>query len=303
MPAKEKSITEINEKIKHGEAVVLTEGEFLKEIQQGHNLNLSEVDVVAISRQASASGSASMLCVSVAGRGEFTRAKKIWINGIPGFPGPAPNERLGLVDTQVFADQIASDRQANYNGAKLFLDIISRKEIHVECLSVEGDTYKSSFTLDDLQFARLYVYNYFFEESDTDNNSKNRARYLITIRQGSKILLNRSPGIVIGCGTRSTPESKTLSMAADMFEMDPRVVRESGTDKGVTITNSVTLGIPILSEGILEDLAESLMEKRLKETENVIQNSEQEIVNHLKQLIEKGDFLLVSTDMYLNNWN
>ena len=303
MGLREKSITEINEKIKHGEAVVLTEGELLEEAQRGNNLNLSDVDVVTIGRQVPASGSASMLCVPVAGRGEFTRAEKIWINGIPGFPGPAPNERLGLVDTQIFAYQTVEGSQKNYSGARLFSDIISRKEIHVECLSMEGGTYRNSFTLDDLQFARLYVYNCLFEESDVDSKIGNRGRYLLTIRQGSKILLNGAPGIVIGCGTRSTPERKTLSMAADMFEMDPGGVRESDTDKGVIITNSIAVGIPALSEGILEDLTESLMEKKLKRVENGVRESEKETAKHLKQLIQKGDFLLVLSDMHLNNWN
>jgi len=302
MLVKEKSITEINGKIEHGNVLVLTEGEFLKEIQKGNNLSLADIDVVTVARNASASGTAAMLCVPVADRGEFTRARKIWINGIPGFPGPAPNERLGLVDVQVFADQVSRNSQAGYNGADLFLDIIGRKEIQAECLSVEGDTFRNTFTLDDLEFARLYVYNYFFDLSNSDKCPGDRIQHLNMIRQGSKILLNKTPGIVIGCGTRSTPDQKALSLAADMFEMDIESMKKSETDTEVSVTNSVALAIPILTQEVVTDLAACLMGKKPQETENSIQSSEEGMAGFLKQLIEKGEFKLISSDMYLNNW-
>ena len=162
MTNREKSISHINNKIKNGKATVLTDQELLKEVREGRSPKLPDIDIVTTSCQFPSSGMAAMLCVPVTGRGVFTRAQKIWLNGILGFPGPAPNERLGVVDTLIFADQPAGDPQADYNGAQLLLDIIDRKKIRVECISVEGGTYENSFTLDQVEFARMYVYNSFF---------------------------------------------------------------------------------------------------------------------------------------------
>jgi len=300
--SEEKSITHINNKIKNGGAVVLTDGEFLKEIQKRSSLKFPDVDVVTTSCQATTSGTAAMLCVPVTGRGVFTRAKKIWLNGVLGYPGPAPNERLGLVDTLIFADQMANDKQGNYNGARLIWDIIRRKEVQVECLSVEGNTYETSFTLDQVEFARMYVYNCFFSKLCAENKTSSRTSHLKTIRAGSKILLNRASGIVIGCGTHSAPQSRSLSLAADMFEMDPEDIKESETDMGMTTTNSVALAIPVLAEEVLKDLMDCLMEERSQETPDNIHNLEKDTAEYLKQLIKAGEFLLISSDMNLNNW-
>lgn len=145
-----KEVSAINRKIAAGEAVVLTERELRTAAGNGGS-GMPEADVVVVACRADISGTSAMMVVPVAERGVFTRARKIWLNGVPGFPGPAPNERLGVVDTLVFADQQGKD--GNYHGADLLADVIGGKEIAVECLSVEGNTYHGSFTMDRIQFA------------------------------------------------------------------------------------------------------------------------------------------------------
>ncbi|MFH1932947.1 MAG: homocysteine biosynthesis protein [Pseudomonadota bacterium] len=302
MADEEKAISHINHKIKNGEATILTDEELVEGVQKGRDFKLSDVDVVTTSCQVASSGAAAMLCVPVAGQGVFTRAKKIWLNDVPGFPGPAPNERLGLVDTLVFADQQAIDRQGNYNGAKLIWDIIRREEIQVECLSVEGDTYESSFTLDQVEFARMYVYNSFFKKLCAQNKSASKNNHLKTIRAGSKILLNGAKGIVVGCGTRSAPGNRSLSLAADMFEMDPTNIMEFNTDSGMAITYSVALAIPVVTEEVLNELVECLVDESTQASEDHIYHLEKAVAEHLKQRISEGEFLLISSDMNLNHW-
>lgn len=293
-----RSISEINKRIRSGDAVVLTDAEFIEKIGSGHELSLSDIDVVTVELHSPMSGTAAMFCVPVAGKGIFTRAKNIWLNGIPGFPGPAPNERLGEVDTLVFAGQAARDKQNAYNGAKLFFDIIKREEIHVECLSQERDTYRSTFTLDQIQFARMYVYNCFFDGLPVtdENRQPNPNRHFSTIGTGSKVLLNKALGIVIGCGSRSSSERPSLSMAADMFDMDPETMASSENASEPVIKNSLTVAVPVLDEGILKDLSAWLMGSNFERSQEGLSVPEIEMARYLKELIIKGNFLLTKSD-------
>lgn len=302
MPIAEKSLTYINNKILNGQAVVLTGEEFIDEIRKGRTINSLDIDVITIACQATISGTAAMLSVPVAERGVFTRAKKIWLNGILGFPGPAPNERLGLVDTLIFADQPGSDPQVYYDGARLLLDIINRKEIQVECLSVEGDTYRNSFTLDDLEFARIYIYNFFLEPFGAEKPSHSPGQYLRMVRVGSKIILNKASGIVIGCGTHSTPERKALSLAADMFEMDPKLMAGLGNRTGISITNTLALGVPVTNKSMLDKLVTYIDEKNYKKINESITDPEKEMAYYLKELILNERYLLTVSDMELKHW-
>jgi uncharacterized protein (DUF39 family) len=302
MAGREKSITSINKKIKEGSAVVLTEMEFIEEIRDGHKLKASDIDVVTTACCAETSGTAAMISVPVTGRGVFTRAHRIWLNGVLGYPGPAPNERLGLVESLVFASQPADDKGSNYNGARLFLDILRRKEIQAACLSLEGDMYETCFHLDEIEFARMYIYNCFFKKLSPEDKTSSKTSHLKTIRGGSKILLNKAPGVVIGSGTGSAPEHRALSIAADMFGMDPEDMKESETETGKGIKNSVGLAIPVITEGVLRDLAACLLEERGQKVEDSTDTSEKNTTEYLKQCIQKGEFLLISSDMYLSNW-
>lgn len=159
MATLQKTIERINQKIAAGEAKVLTEGEVSESMRLGTSLLATDLDVVTVAFRSAMTGSAVMLLVPVAGRGEFTRAKRIWLNGVEGFPGPAPNERLGVVDTLIFSERSNRDNSVVYTGADLILDLLDGSSIEVECLTEEGATYVNSFCLSDLQFARMYIYN------------------------------------------------------------------------------------------------------------------------------------------------
>ena len=80
------TIREINERLKKGEAVVMTSSDFKKEVRQGHRFRVGEVDVVTCATRSIMSGTAAMFVVPITGPGVFARAKKIWLNGIPGMP-------------------------------------------------------------------------------------------------------------------------------------------------------------------------------------------------------------------------
>ena len=177
-------------------------------------------------------------------------------------------------------------------------EILKRKEIHAACLSLEGDIYETTFHLDEIEFARMYIYNCFFKKLSPEDKASSKTSHLKTIRCGSKILINKAPGVVIGSGTGSAPEHRALSLAADMFGMDPKDMEKSETG----IKNSIVLAIPVITEEVLKDLAACLMEERGRKSEDSIDIPEKAAAEYLKQCIQKSDFLLISSDMYLTNW-
>lgn len=279
MTGKHRQLSSINRKIATSDAVVLTERELRTVVADGGSA-MPDVDVVVVAVRADISGTAAMMVVPVTERGVFTRARKIWLNGVPGFPGPAPNERLGVVDTLVFADQ--QGRNANYHGTDLLIDVIEGKQIAVECVSAEGDTYHGAFTRDVLQFARMYVYNSFLPGPGAE-------AVLSAIGVGSRILLNGAQGIVIGRGTRSSTRTKSLSLSAEMYDMTPPLVNT--TDGGVRAWNTIALAIPVVSRAVLHDL--------LGRSQDHEGDPEADAAARLKGLIERREFLLTSTDMRL----
>jgi len=241
-----------------------------------------------------------MLLVPVTGRGTFTRAKKILLNGVPGYPGPAPNERLGVVDTLIFADQVCDATEGeDHCGAKLLVDILNNKEIRVECFSVEGDTYHSSFTMDRLQFARMVTYNTFVPLSRTNEGSdvNGMNEHLRTTRVGTKVLLNKAPGIVIGRGTRGSSGREALSLSADMFEMDPKCLVETTGEQGLPMALFITLAIPVLNASVMKSVAGYLGRMESGDNKRCFHERDEEAAAYLKELILRKDFTMIDSDI------
>lgn len=274
-----RKLSAINRKIAAHEAVILTERE-LREAAGGDGSATPRADVVVVACRADISGTAAMMVVPVTERGVFTRAGEIWLNGVPGFPGPAPNERLGVVDTLVFADE--QGRDGNYYGANLLSDVIAGERITVECVSVEGERYHGSFTMDRLQFARMYVYNAFLPVPGA-------AAVLEAIGVGSRILLNGAQGIVIGRGTRSSARNVSLSVSAEMYEMEPPALAIG--KRGVRAWNTVALAVPVVSRAVLDGLLTWSQDRK--------GDPETDAADRLKGLIDRREFLLTATDMGL----
>ena len=74
-----------------------------------------------------------------------------------------------------------------------------------------------------------------------------------TLKMGTKVLMCGSEGIIIGNGTRSTPEKPNLMISADMYDMDPHFLGGFKTAAGPEVFNSVAAAIPVLNEEILKN--------------------------------------------------
>jgi uncharacterized protein (DUF39 family) len=300
----EQNVSRINSKILSGEAIVYTEAEILGFLKEGPGPESLDMDVVTIAFTSSISGSADMILVPVSGRGVFTRAKSIRLNGVPAYPGPAPNERLGVVDTQVFADQTLEDGSGQcYAGAKLLTEILQNREIQVECLSSEGDIYHSKFKKEQLGFARMVTYNTFIPLSRINPSAGPQSNaHLDTLRVGSKILLNRAPGIVIGCGTRSFTGQLSLSLSADIFEMDPECAEDLSGFASIPIGVSVAFAIPILNNGVLQSIINYLSQIIDSDFSYCFESKDQETARQMRDLICREKFLLIDSHMPLRHF-
>lgn len=289
------SIRNINERLKKGKAIVMTSLEFKKEVRQGRRFVVGDVDVVTCATRSIMSGTAAMFVVPVTGPGVFTRAENIWLNGVPGMPGPAPNERLGVVDVLIHGTSNSKYDPNGYGGGHLFRDMLEGKEIHAEVESEDGRYFESHFNLKQLEFARYYTFRNSFMNYMAFANIKNMASYrekprsifspryippgrgitfsgnggltplendkkYKTLRIGTKVLINKASGVLVGAGTRAKPEKANLSFVADMFQMDPEFMGGFKTSFGPEITNSVAIPIPLIDQEVIDGIAAALDE-------------------------------------------
>ncbi|HSQ02291.1 MAG TPA: methanogenesis marker 16 metalloprotein [Methanobacterium sp.] len=277
-----RSVEEINQKIKMGDATVLTAEEVSKLVNEGDVPKAQDVDVVTTGTCGIMSGTAAILHVPVADPGAFKKAKNVLLNGVPGFPGPCPNEWLGSVDMIIYgtAHSIYDNK---YGGGFLFKDLVGGKEIDVEMESTEGKIIKSKTNIEEIGTAQMIGtrmafknYNSFtnpgedtvssiFHAIDMEGpfkglsvsgcgqlNPLENDPVMKTICTGAKVLLNGSEGLVIGRGTRSSDEKPNLMITGDMTQMDAHYLGGFKTGAGPEVFDSVAAAIPILNEDILE---------------------------------------------------
>ena len=277
---KRRTIAAINEKVECKEAVVMTADELCNCVRAGKEIGFEDVDVVTSATCGVKSGTYAVLSFKVAERDEFERASKLFLNGVPAFPGPCPNERLGIIDAIVYG---TSRRDENYGGGHLFRDLVANDEIEVVVETVEGKKIETTTNLDEIPFARLSStrnafrnYNAFVnpEQNEISSifsvskfegafkgltfsgcgelNPLEKDPVMDTIGMGTRILMNGAEGFVIGEGTRSSAEKPNLMGIADMHGMLPEYVGGFRTSAGPEVWNSWAVPIPILNERVLE---------------------------------------------------
>lgn len=272
-------INEIRDRIRDGNAVVLTASELKERIAGGESPGA--VDVVTCGTCGVMSGTYAVLSVPVAPPGTFLRADRITLNGVPAIPGPCPNERLGLVDLIVYGTAHASD---TYGGGHLFQDIIANKSIQVN-VTAGGEEYQADIPGHDLPHARLFTtrsafknYTAIINQSAVPVNTIFSAlplagkcqhatvsgcgeinpiendpalRYL---QPGMPVLLNGGIGYVIGEGTRSSQARPNIAVHGEMREMHQNFCGGFKTSAGPECLTSIAVAIPVLDESTLQNL-------------------------------------------------
>jgi len=158
-----KSYDEINERIRKGEAVVVTAEEIIDIVEEkGIEKAAKEVDVVT-------TGTFAPMCSS----GAFInfghtvprlKAHRVWLNGVPAYAG------LAAVDIYIGATEPAEDDPLNkvypgtfeYGGAHVLHDLVAGKEVTLVAEAYGTDCYPNrrvemTVTLDD--FVDAFIFN------------------------------------------------------------------------------------------------------------------------------------------------
>lgn len=276
-----KTISSIDASIKERKAKVFTASEIKEMVRRGDIPSVDDVDVVTCGTFGIMSGTMAVFSIPVTAPGTFAKADTISLNGVPGYPGPCPNENLGIVDCVVYG---TSKRDKYYGGGHLFKDIVSGKTISVS-VSSNGKKFSNELTIKDIPLARMIVtrgafrnYTAFLNPEDGNfetifsvtgiegplkevsisgcgeinplQNDPSRS-YL---KEGTSVIVNGADGVIIGEGTRSTPARPNLSASADMKNMDARMMGGFITSAGPECMTSFAAAIPITDADSLNNV-------------------------------------------------
>ena len=281
---KSRTIDEINEKIASGKANIFTAGELKDLIREGNTPNYEDVDVVTCGTCGIMSGTAAVFHLDVFDPGSFKKAKSLYLNGVPAFPGPCPNEWLGSVDAIVYGTS-HSKNNSSYGGGFLFSDIISGKEIDVEVESTDGEKFTSLITIEDIPQAQMIGTRMAFKNYTSFTNPSSKPVSSIfnaiemegnfksfsfsgcgeinplqndpnweAIKKGSSVLLNGSKGLVLGEGTRSSDIKPNFMLAADMRHMSSKYIGGFKTPEGPEVFDTLAIPIPVLNGRIFSNI-------------------------------------------------
>ena len=281
---KKRDLNQINEKIENGEANIYTAEEFKKLIKEDNAPSFEEVDVVTTGTCGVMSGTAAILNFIVSEPGEFIRAQNVYLNGVPAYAGPCPNEWLGEVDV-ILHGTAHSLNDKNYGGGFLLKEIMEGKPIDVRVESVDGKIIENTITRDDINRAQIIGSRMAFKNYTAFTNPGSEAVSSIfaarplegklsgltfsgcgdlnplqndiphnVIKTGKKVLLNDAEAFILGDGTRSNPQKPNLMLSGDLIQMDPYYFGGFKTGEGGEIFNTVAIPIPVLTEEIYNNL-------------------------------------------------
>jgi uncharacterized protein (DUF39 family)/CBS domain-containing protein len=282
---KKRTINEINEKIRKGDAQVLTALEMKKLVESsGVEVAFKEVDVVT-------TGTFGAMCSSgaIINLGHSDPPIKIqnaWINDVPVcHPGAA-------VDLYIGATMMSETRPFEYGGGHVIEDLISGKEVEVRATAYGTDCYprthlKTTITKDDLNQFYLINFRNCYQRYVCATNSRDETIYTYmgkllprfgnatfsgsgalnplmndpdyeTIGIGTRIFLGGTKGYVIGEGTQHDPKnlSGTIMVRGDCKKMSPKFIKGAAFTKyGTTLYVGIGIPIPILNMGLAKKTA------------------------------------------------
>jgi len=282
-----RKLSEIKNKIKNGIATVITVQEFIERVDNGEIIKFEDIDVVTTATKGLMSGIMGVFSFRLAPPKTLRKFTAISLNGIEAFPGPCPNEYLGIADLIVYGTA-QSDTKENYCGGSLFRELVEGKEVDILARSSEGEKIEQQITLDEMQFAKLMgtrqaIKNYNamincesykvdtifsclpFEANKTEitfsgcgalNPFQNDPEFE-TFGVGSPILVNGSIGYLIGPGTRNYIEKPNMMTVTPMIDMKPEYMGAFKTSYGLEPICSIAAPIPILNENIFKNLVKS----------------------------------------------
>jgi len=278
--SKTRTIEEINEKIRKGDAQVLTAEEMKKLVESsGVAVAFKEVDVVT-------TGTFGAMCSSgaVINLGHSDPPIKIdhaWMNDVEVcHPGAA-------VDLYIGATNMSLKQPFEYGGGHVIQDLVAGKEVELRATAYGTDCYprtqlKTNITKDDLNQFQLLNFRNCYQRYNCAVNTSDETIYTYmskllprmrnatfsgagelnplmndpdyeTIGMGTRIFLGGAQGYVIGEGTQHSPKNLngTLMVKGDAKKMSPEFLQGAAFTKyGTSMYVGLGIPIPILNEGL-----------------------------------------------------
>lgn len=268
-----KTYEEINEKIKNGDAVVVTAEEMLNIVKEhGEEYAAKEIDVVT-------TGTFGMMCSS----GVFLnfghsdppiKMEHVWLNDVHAYHGNA------AVDVYLGVSRMASPRNFEYGGGHVIEDLLRGKSIHLSSTAYGTDCYprtslETDITLDDLNQAYMVNPRNAYQRYACAVNLSNKTIYTYmgkllpkmgnanysgagalapiyrdpdfeTIGVGTHIFLCGGDGIIIAEGTQHSPKKSfsNFMVTGDLKTMSSEYFA-GATLKNYGTTAFIGLGVPI----------------------------------------------------------
>ena len=289
-----KTYAQINERIRKGDAVVLTAEEMIGYVERhGAKKAAKDVDVVT-------TGTFGAMCSSGAwlnfGHAEPPiKFQKVWLNDVEAYTGVA------AVDAYIGATQLSETEGFEYGGGHVIEDLVKGEEIELRATSYGTDCYprkkiKTQVTLQDLNQAWLLNPRNAYQNYAAATNSSDKTiytymskllpnygnvtyttssqlsplindPYLETIGFGTRIFLAGARGYVIGAGTQHNTEvprkngvplggAGTLAVKCDLKGADARYIKGAVFEGyGASLYVGIGIPIPILNEEIAKRTA------------------------------------------------
>jgi uncharacterized protein (DUF39 family) len=291
-----KTIEEINQKIRNGEAVVITADEAVEMAREkGVEQAAKEVDVVT-------TGTFGAMCSSGAfinfGHSEPPiKMQRVWLNDIPSYTG------LAAVDAYIGATEIKENGEMEYGGAHVIEDLVRGKAVRLRATAYGTDCYprreiETWISLKDVNQAYLFNPRNAYQNYAVATNSGDRTLYtymgkllphngnatfcsagqlspllkdprMRTIGIGTRIFLGGGEGYVAWEGTQfktNSPvvegvpvnASRNLAVIGDLRGMNADYLRGLYFHKyGTSLGVGIGVPIPILDEQVMRDAARS----------------------------------------------
>ncbi|QTL99387.1 hypothetical protein GM661_16200 [Iocasia frigidifontis] len=284
----EKSYAEINQRIKKGEALVLTAEEMIDFVDEnGEDKALAEVDVVTTATFGAMCSSGAFL--NFGHCDPPIRMGRVWLNDVMAYAG------LAAVDVYLGATEESEIKGLEYGGAHVIEELLAGRKVHLRATSKGTDSYPRKeldtyITLEDLNQAYLFnprncYQNYWVAVNSSDkmiytymgplmarfgNASYSSAGqlspllndpYYKTIGIGSRIFLGGAQGYIAWEGTQHNPVRErnqkgipvggagTMAVIGDLKEMSTEYVRPASIEKyGVSMYVGIGVPIPILNK-------------------------------------------------------
>ncbi|SKC40831.1 homocysteine biosynthesis protein [Maledivibacter halophilus] len=290
-----KSYEEINEKIKNGEAVVVTAEEVIDIVKEkGIKEATKQVDVVTTATFGPMCSTGAFL--NFGHSDPPIRMSKVHLNGVEAYAG------LAAVDVYIGATEESEDRGAEYGGAHVICDLIEGKKIHLMATAKGTDCYpckevETYITKDSINEAYLFNPRNCYQNYNAAINTSDKRIYTYmgilqpnkgnitystsgqlsplfndplyrTIGIGTRIFLAGTVGYVSWQGTQFNSACErdergiplggagTLAVIGDLKNMSTDYIRPAVFEKyGTSMFVGLGIPIPILDEDVMKSVS------------------------------------------------